>query len=322
VQITEFGGPEVLRVVDLADPVPVHDLLLVEVDAAGVNYADTHQIENSYLARQRLPLVPGGEVVGRIRGGARDGQRVVSLLASGGGYAELAVVHPLTTFAIPDDLDDAAALALVLQGTTAWHLLRTSTALRPGESVVVHAAAGGVGSLAVQLARQWGAGRVIGTASSADKRRLAVDLGAHVAVDVSTAGSAEQVRDLLLEANEGRKVDVVLEMTGGPVFDGSLAALAPFGRLATYGMASRVPAAPIDPAALMATSRTVTGFWLVQAARRAGGLEQAVLELISLVRAGRLRAVSGGSYPLSEAARAHRDLLARRTTGKLVLRVR
>jgi NADPH:quinone reductase len=312
----------VLTIVDLDDPLPAGDRLLVEVDAAGVNYADTHQTENSYLARQRLPLVPGGEVVGRVRGGARDGERVVSLLASGGGYAELAVAHPLTTFTIPDDLGDAAALALVLQGTTAWHLLRTSTSLGAGESVVVHAAAGGVGSLAVQLARQWGAGRVIATASSADKRRLALDLGADVAVDVSSAQGPGEVRDLLLEANGGREVDIVLEMTGGHVFDGSLAALAPFGRMAVYGMASRTPATPVDPATLMATSRTVTGFWLVHAARRPGGLEQAMLELVSLVRAGRLRPVSGGSYPLSEAARAHQDLLARRTTGKLVLRVR
>jgi NADPH2:quinone reductase len=322
VQITRFGGPEVLEVVDLADPEPVGDRLLVEVDAAGVNYADTHQTENSYLARQHLPLVPGGEVVGRIRGGDRDGERVVSLLAAGGGYAELAVAHPLTTFAIPDDIDDAAALALVLQGTTAWHLLRTCTALRPGETVVVHAAAGGVGTLAVQLAKQWGAGRVIATASSPDKRQLALDLGADVAVDVARTRTDQEVRDLLREANSGQDVDIVLEMTGGHVFDGSLAALAPFGRLAVYGMASRTPAAPIDAASLMATSRTVTGFWLVHAARLAGGLEQAMLELVSLVRAGRLRPVTGGSYPLEQVSQAHRDLLARRTSGKLVLRVR
>lgn len=322
VQITSFGGPEVLTLADVADPVPREGRVLIEVDAAGVNYADTHQTEDSYLAPQRLPMVPGGEVVGRAVGGELDGRRVVALLAAGGGYAERALAHPSVTFPVPDEVSDEAALALVLQGTTAWHLLRTSTHLSAGESVVVHAAAGGVGTLAVQLARQWGAGRVIATASSPDKRELALSLGAHVAVDVSAAGDAGQVRDVLRSANGDRDVDVVLEMTGGHVFDGSLAALAPFGRLVTFGMASRQSATPVSSAALMAGSRTVSGFWLVHALQLPGGLTTAMEELFSLVCAGRLRPVIGGTYPLAEAARAHRDLLARRSIGKLVLTVR
>lgn len=322
VQITEFGGPDVLRVVDVAPPEVPAGRVLVEVDTAGVNYADTHQTENTYLARQSLPMIPGGEVVGRVRGGDLDGRRVVALLAGGGGYAEQAVAHPSTVFPVPDGVNDGAALALVLQGTTAWHLLRTCARITLGESVVVHAAGGGVGTLAVQLARQWGAGRVIATASSQAKRDLALSLGAHAAVDVSQAAGADEVRDLLRGANDGKDVDVVLEMTGGAVFDGSLAALAPLGRLVTFGMASRTPPSPVDPVALMATSRTVTGFWLVHALRMPGGLAPAMDELLSLVRAGRLTPVVGGSYPLEEAAQAHRDLLARGTTGKLVLRVR
>lgn len=322
VQISEFGGPEVLRVADVEPPQPRPGRVLVDVSSAGVNYADTHQTENSYLSRQTLPMIPGGEVVGTVRGGDLDGQRVVALLAGGGGYAEQALAHPATVFPVPDGLDDGAALALVLQGTTAWHLLRTCARLALGESVVVHAAAGGVGSLAVQLARQWGAGRVIATASSQAKRDLALSLGAHVAVDVSTATTADEVRDVLREANGGADVDVVLEMTGGVVFDGSFAALAPLGRLVAYGMASRTPPSPVAPAVLMATSRSVTGFWLVHALRLPGGLGPAMDELTSLVRAGRLTPVVGGTYPLEDAAQAHRDLLARGTTGKLVLRVR
>lgn len=322
VQITSFGGPDVLTLAEVTDPIPAEGKVLIEVDSAGINFADTHQTENSYLAPQQLPMVPGGEVVGRAVGGELDGRRVVALLAAGGGYAERALAHPSVTFPVPDEVSDEAALALVLQGTTAWHLLRTSTHLTGGESVVVHAAAGGVGTLAVQLARQWGAGRVIATASSQDKRELALSLGAHVAVDVSGTGDAGQVRDVLREANGGRDVDVVLEMTGGHVFDGSLAALAPFGRLVTFGMASREDSTPVSPAALMAGSRTVSGFWLVHALRLPGGLATAMEELFSLVCAGRLRPVIGGSYPLAEAAQAHRDLLARRTTGKLVLTVR
>ncbi|HEY6794980.1 MAG TPA: NADPH:quinone oxidoreductase family protein [Kineosporiaceae bacterium] len=321
VQITQFGGPEVLKVVDVEPPTVRDDLVLIDVDSAGVNYADTHQTEDSYLAPQKLPLVPGGEVVGRVRGGALDGRRVVALTLSGGGYAAQALAHPNAVFPLPDDITDGQALALVLQGTTAWHLLRTCGRLCLGETIVVHAAAGGVGTLAVQLARQWGAGRVIATASSAKKRQLALDLGADVAVDVSAAGTADEVRDLLKEAAGGRGVDIVLEMTGGHVFDGSLAALRPWGRLIVYGMASRTAASPVAPAALMAGTRSVSGFWLVHALQLPGGLGPAMEELLSLVRAGQLKPVVGGSYPLSEAARAHQDLLSRGTTGKLVLTV-
>jgi NADPH:quinone reductase len=321
VQVSRFGGPEVLEVVELDPPQAGSGQVVVDVEAAGVNFADTHATDDSYLRPQRLPFVPGAEVVGIAHGGAHDGQRVVALLGGGGGYAEQAVAPDTVTFPVPDEIPDAAALALVLQGTTAWHLLRTSTRLEPGESVVVPAAAGGVGSIAVQLARQWGAGRVIATASSAEKRELALSLGAHAAVDVSATATAEEVRDLLRDANEGRPVDVVLEMTGGHVFDGSLAALAPLGRLVCYGLVSRVPPTPVSPVGLMASSRTVAGFWLVHAVQARNGLQPAMDELLSLTRAGRLRPVVGGTYPLESAREAHEALLRRGTTGKLVLRV-
>jgi len=319
VQITEFGGPEVLRIVDVEPPTLRDDLVLVDVHTAGVNYADTHQTENSYLSPQTLPLVPGSEVVGLVRGGALDGRRVVALTLGGGGYAAQALAHPSAVFPLPDDVPDAVAVARVLQGTSAWHLLRTCARLSLGESVVVHAAAGGVGTIAVQLAKQWGAGRVIATASSAAKRELATGLGADAAVDVAATTTADEVRDLLREANGGRDVDIVLEMTGGHVTDGSLAALGPWGRLVVYGNASRTPPSPVSTGALMASGRSVSGFWLVHALRLPGGLTQAMEELLSLVRAGRLRPVVGGTYPLAEAARAHQDLLSRTTTGKLVL---
>src|SRR5215510_512119 len=147
IQITEFGGPEVLTPVDLPEPEPKAGELLINVDRSGVNYADTHHAENSYLAATTLPLVPGGEVVGRTP----DGRRVVALVGSG-GYAELAVADEPAAFDVPDAIDDVTALAMVVQGTTAWLLLRQTAHLEQGESVVVHAAAGGVGSLAVQLA--------------------------------------------------------------------------------------------------------------------------------------------------------------------------
>jgi NADPH:quinone reductase len=321
VQVSRFGGPEVLEVVDLEAPQAGPGQVLVDVTAAGVNYADTHATEDTYLRPQRLPFIPGAEVVGRARGGAHDGERVVALLGGGGGYAEQAAAPESVVFPVPEGVSDAEALALVLQGTTAWHLLRTSTRLEPGETVVVHAAAGGVGSIAVQLAKQWGAGRVIATGSSAEKRDLALGLGADIAVDVSGTTTADEVRDLLREANGGRGVDVVLEMTGGHVFDGSLAALAPLGRLAVYGLASRTPPTAVSPVALMAQSRTIAGFWLMHAVQTPGGLEPAMDELVSLTRTGRLRPVVGGSYPLAAARAAHEALLGRGTTGKLVLTV-
>src|SRR5690242_14890795 len=131
IQVREFGGPEVLELVDLPEPAAPDGRLLLEVTAAGINYADTHQAADHYLAPQQVPFVPGAEVVGTVP----DGRRVVSLLTNG-GYAEKAVAHPATTFELPDGVDDTTALALVLQGTTAWHLLRTSARFAPGESVV------------------------------------------------------------------------------------------------------------------------------------------------------------------------------------------
>jgi NADPH:quinone reductase len=310
IQITEFGGPEVLTLAEVPEPVPGPGQVLIHVDHAGVNYADTHQAENSYLSKTTLPLVPGGEAVGRTD----DGRRVVSLLASG-GYAERAVGGQGTTFEVPDGVDDAAALAMIVQGATAWLLLRRSVHLAPGETVVVHAAAGGVGSLAVQLAKIWGAGRVIATASTPDKRKLAEELGADVTVEADTPHTDVALR----EANGGRRVDIVLDMTGGRITDQSLAALAPFGRLAFYGMANRQPPTPVAPASLLAHSTTVAGMWLPHAYRIPGLMPRVMADLFDLVAKGRLRVVPGGEYPLSEARRAHEDMRARRTVGKLML---
>jgi len=310
IQITEFGGPEVLMLTELPDPAPGPGQLLIEVSHAGVNYADTHQSENSYLAPSRLPMVPGGEVVGRTA----DGRRVVALVT--GGYAEKAIAVPAMAFDVPDEVDDATALALVVQGTTAWVLLHRTVHLAPGESVVVHAAAGGVGSLAVQLAKIAGAGRVIATASTEEKRQLALDLGADVAVDATEPDLTEALRG----ANDGRRVDVVLEMTGGRVTDQSLAALAPFGRLAYYGMASRRPPKRVDFGSLLSHSATVAGMWLPHAFGLPGNVVgDAMAVLFSLVKEGRLRVVAGGEYGLSQARRAHEALLARQTSGKLIL---
>jgi NADPH2:quinone reductase len=310
VQITEFGGPEVLTVKDVEEPKPGEGQVMITVDRAGINYADTHQVENSYLSRTTLPLIPGGEVVGRTS----DGRRVVALIG-GGGYAEKAVAAAAYTFDVPDAVSDGDALALVLQGSTAWHLLKNSARLKEGDSVLVHAGAGGVGSLAIQLAKLWGAGRVIATASSEEKRQKTLDLGADVAID----GDPEGLKDRIIEANGGRPVDIVLEMVGGPTFDESLAALARFGRLVTFGAASRVAAQPVDTGKLMKGSKTVAGFWLADCFANPVLLSEPVAELMALTEQGKLHPLVGGEYALSDVAQAHLDLRERRSVGKLVL---
>src|SRR4051794_23653559 len=309
IQITEFGGPEVLVERDVPEPEAGDGTAVIEVSAAGVNYADTHHAENSYLAPQKLPMVPGMEVAGTL-----DGRRVVAL-AGDGGYAERAAAPSVFTWELPDAVSDAQALALLVQGLTAWHLLRTSAQLRSGESVVVHAAAGGVGTLAVQLAKRFGAGRVIGVASSQDKRALATRLGADAVVDAADPSLGQALR----EANGGERCDVVLEMVGGRTFQESLEALAPFGRLVHFGQAGREGAPKVDPGQLMGRSQGVIGFWLVHMMRRPQLMAEAMQGLFAMVGAGELEVVVGAEYPLAEAHRAHEDLRARTTVGKLVL---
>ena len=311
-----FGGSEVLDLADLPVPEPAEGQVLVRVSRAGVNFGDTHQREGQYVAQRELPFVLGGEVAGVIERGSAGfgpGERVVALLETG-GYAEYAVAPAAHTFRVPDGLSDDAALALLVQGLTAWHLLSTSARLAAGESVVVHSAAGGVGGLAVQLAKPMGAGRVIATAGSGQRRARALELGADAAVDPDT----EALTEALVEANEGRPVDVVLETAGGRVFEQSLQALAPFGRLVAYGNSTREKVR-VSNAALLKTSRAVVGFWLYHCLERREMTEEPLRDLFERAARGELVPQVGGTYPMSQVRRAHEDLAARRTTGKLLL---
>jgi NADPH:quinone reductase len=310
IQMQEFGGPEVLQLVDIPTPEPAEGEVLIKVSRAGLNYADTHQRTNSYLAKAELPLVPGSEVAG-VR--EDTGERVVALCGNG-GYAEYATAPGALTFPIPEGVDDGTALALLLQGLTAWHLYKTCARVQPGESVVVIAAAGGVGSLAVQLGKPLGAGRVIAVTSSEAKGDLALQLGADAAVDASPEGLA----DRLIEANLGERVDAVFEMAGGRVFEECMSALAPFGRCVTYGIASEEPN-QVQTGALMRRSHAVVGFWLMHCIGRPAMIDEALADLFGRVAAGELRVVVGGTYPLDQAAQAQVDLRERRTTGKVLL---
>lgn len=308
IQIDEFGGPEVLAYRDVADPVPGEGEVLVEVARSGINFADTHATRNDYLAEQSLPLIPGGEVSGR----APDGRRVAALLPSG-GYAERVAVPEALLVPVPDGVDDDRAAALLLQGLTALALVRRCARIEPGETIVVEAAAGGTGSLSVQLAKRAGA-KVIGLASSEEKRALVERLGADATVD-SRAGD---LKEAILAANGGKRVDAVLHMSGGDAFDEELSALAPMGRMVVFGIATREQR-QVSTAALLRGSKAVIGFWLVHLLMRREEVGPMIGELFAMVEAGELEVTVGGVYPLSEAARAHEDLIGRRTSGKILL---
>jgi NADPH2:quinone reductase len=309
IQITKFGGPEVMEYLELADPIIKGSEELITVTAIGINYADTHQTENSYLSKQELPLVPGIEVVGTTA----DGRRVLAPVGAG-GYVQLASVHPRAMIEVPTGVSDQQALCMLVQGSTAWHILKTVGHVKAGESVVVHAAAGGVGTIAIQLAKLWGA-KVIAVTSTSEKADLAKKLGADVTIDANV----EDLAAAMLAANDGKPVDLILEMVGGKTFDSSLAVLAPFGRLITYGMASRRPPSSINPAVLMGSSKTITGFWLSHCFGKKEMMNDVINELFQLVLAGKLHPVIGATFPLSKAGDAHRAMLARQTMGKIAL---
>jgi NADPH2:quinone reductase len=308
IQIEEFGGPEVLRYVDVPDPEPGEGEVLVEVARSGVNFADTHATRNDYLAEQQLPLVPGGEISGRTP----DGRRVAALLG-GGGYAQKVAVPEAHLIPLPDQIDDDQAAALLLQGLTAVALVKRCARIEAGETIVVEAAAGGTGTLAVQVAKQAGA-NVIGLASSEEKRALVEQLGADATVD----SRSEDLGAAIREANGGKRVDAVLHMSGGAAFDAELGVLAPLGRMVVFGIASREQR-DVSTAALLRGSKAVIGFWLVHLMARPDLAVPMIGELLGAAASGEIKATVGGVYPLSEVAKAHEDLIARRSTGKLLL---
>ena len=307
IEITKFGGPEVMEFKELPDPTPGANEVLLDVTSIGINYADTHQIENSYLSPQTLPMIPGLEVTG-----TSDGKRY--LAAVSGGYAEKAVANKAMLFPIPEGVTDQQALCMLVQGATAWHILKTVGHVKNGETVVVHAAVGGVGSIAIQLAKLWGA-KVIAVTSSDSKKKFAKELGADEVVDSNT----DTLKAELLAANNGKPVDLVLEMVGGKTADISVEVLAPFGRLIVYGMASRTPATSINPASLMGGSKTISGFWLAHCFGNKELLGDVIDELFQLVKSGKLKPVIGSNYPLAQAADAYKAMLARETVGKIAL---
>lgn len=307
IQITEFGGLEAMKFTDLPEPLAGTDDVVLDVTAIGINYSDTHKTENSYLFPQKLPMVPGIEVVGMY-----NGNRYLAITSSG-GYAQKAIANKSFLFPIPDIITDQQALCVLIQGTTAWHLLKTMGQLREGQTVVIHAAAGGVGTIAIQLAKLWGA-KVIAITSSDEKATLVKSLGADEVID---ANSKELVK--LIRQATGGGADIILEMVGGKTFDQSLLALNAFGKLITFGMASRLEPTPINHRALMYGSKTVSGFWLANCFGQQEMIGDVVKELFQLISEKKIKPIIGSIFPLSQAKMAHQLILDRKSIGKIVL---
>jgi NADPH2:quinone reductase len=306
VRISRHGGPDVLEVVDVPPPQPGPGRLLVDLAVAGVNYRDVYEREGAYGGE--LPAIIGAEGVGSVAG---SGKRVAWVSAPG-SYAEQVVVEADRAVPVPEGISDELAAAALLQGITAHYLSTSTHAVRPGENVVVHAAAGGVGLLLTQMVALRG-GRVIATTSTEEKARLAREAGA--AEVIGYEGFAERVKEL----TDGVGADVAYDGVGAATFDESLAALRPRGDMVLFGAASgRVP--PFDPmrleggGSLYLTRPSIRHY----TATHEELLERAA-EVFAWIAEEKLDVRIGGRYPLAEARRAHEDLEARRTTGKLIL---
>ncbi|WP_406115962.1 zinc-binding alcohol dehydrogenase family protein [Kitasatospora purpeofusca] len=310
--IHRYGGPEEFRAETVPEPVAGPGQVLIDVTLAGLNYADLHCRTGDY-ARYPLPAVLGADVVGRRRG---DGRRVAALLRSGGGYAQVARAEAAHTVELPDGVDDEQALALLEQGATAYSALTLAGRLRPGETVAVTAAAGGVGHLAVQLARELGAGRVLALASTPAKREFVRTLGADRTLDPGDPELAER----LAAASEPGGVDLFVDLVGGRVLRVGLDALAPFGRLLSIGSRGGVEETfSVDE--LADRSAGLVGFWLQHVLADRVLFAGIVERLLRLAADGRLVARIDRTVPLSGVAGAHRALARRETMGKVLVDV-
>jgi|SRR5579859_1226767 len=320
IRINETGGPEVMHLEEVETPTPKEGEVLIKVAAAGINYADLAQRQGAYLTRTHTPTTLGLEFAGSVAAlgaGVSTPAKGTRVMAFGeGGYAEYALAQAATTIPIPPNLDFAHAAAFPVQGITAYQLLREAARISPGESVLVHAASGGVGTLAVQLAKLMGAGAVIGTASNSDKLELARRLGADAAINYTQENWVEQVKN----ATSGQGADIILEMVGGQIAEQSLQCLAPYGRMVVYGAASG-QIVQFSGIQLMYKNQAIIGYWLTSQMSRSDRIAMAAMELMQYLASGKLEIIVGQAFPLAEAAEAHKAIAERKTMGKTVLLV-
>ncbi|MCE0764106.1 zinc-binding dehydrogenase [Pseudonocardia kujensis] len=316
----ETGGPEVLVYEDVPDPVPGRGEILLKVEAAGVNYVDIMRRRGDPMHEPSpTPFTIGYEMAGVVAGHGPgvDGPATgtpVFVHSGSGAYAQYAVVPAEKAIPIPDGIDAVQMTALWLQGITAALALREAGRLGKGDTVLVEAAAGGLGILTVQLAKVWGAGSVIAAASTPEKVELARSFGADLGVDYSLSGWGEEVMRL----TEGRGTDLVIESVGGETLLAALGTLAPFGRLVVLGSASNIPSL-VHSGELFNHNRSMVGFGVHQYFPNTELIKSTVAELVELVVDGRLRLQLDHVLPLREAAQTHRLVEERRSTGKVVL---
>jgi NADPH2:quinone reductase len=325
VQFAEFGKPEVLKLVDVERPRPKADEVLIEMIATGVSYVDVRTRQGTYnradtrVGGVELPSIPGLQAVGRVvEVGGRDKSllhRKVVASVKAGACAQYLLAPSSLCAAVPEGLDDDVLAAIPMQGLTAYLMLTASTRLQKGESVLVHAAGSGVGSLAVQIARILGAGHIVATAASEEKREYARKLGADAAIDYTAAGWTEAV----LEATGGRGVDVLLESIGGDVFEQNFECLAPFGRYVIFG-STRGLGKALEARRLMTKSQSMIGLYLPVFHMRSDLMQKGLAFLVDHVANGKLSLKIAATLPLKDAAKAHQMLEDRGVVGALVLR--
>jgi NADPH:quinone reductase len=324
IQYERFGGPDVLEYLDLPNPPPGSGQLLIETAAIGVNFPDIRERLGVYNKAEtrvggvQLPQVGGLAVAGTVvaagpQTSVEVGRKVVALMKKG-AYAQLAVAEEPLSAVIDDDADQVTLAGFAAQAACAHLLLQASTTLRAGESLLVHGAAGGVGSLAVQIAKALGAKPVIGTASTAERREFVKSLGADAAISYEEPGWTEQVREL----TAGRGVDVLIESIGGDVFEQNFDALATFGRYLLLG-STRGPGEPFAPRRLMTKSQALIGFYLPVFYDRPELIGNALRFLADGLKTGQITPSVDEVLPLSQAAEAHRRLESREVRGVIVL---
>jgi len=322
VNVTAYGSPEVLQLQEVPMPEPGPGQVRIRVAATSVNFADIQARRGTYRSPRQPPFIPGLEMAGTVDAlgpgaiGFEIGQRVAAH-ADSGSYAEYALARTVGVFALPDEIDWDGAAIFPSVGTTAFNLLTMAGRLQPGESVLIHAAAGGVGSTAVQLARVLGAGFIIGTVGSADKAKVARDLGADATINYQQEDIVERVRAL----TGGEGVDVVLDGVGASTFEASVSSLAPYGRVVAYGQASGAPP-PVAFGPIYGDNKSVIGYSSGGNRRlRPEIMRPPGIAVMKLLTRGRWKPLIGARFPLAQAAEAHRLIEDRESIGKVLLTV-
>ena len=320
--VEKFGGPEVLTYRDLDDPRPQKNQVIIRVRSAGVNFADVKARIGAYHLKQALPFIPGLDVTGTIAAVGPEvttlkaGQRVVAF-PQGGSYCELAVADAGLAFPIPDSIKDDTAAAFPVVAGTSFAMLSRIAGLQANEGVLLHSAAGGVGTTALQIAKYLGAKPIITTVGSDIKKKLLAELGADAVVNYRSENYVEQV----LALTDGKGVNVILNPLAGRILERDLDCLAPFGRLICFGNASE-QSASFSSDQVQGSCRSLIGFSFGTLRRRrpqeVPGIMQAV---IALLAEGKIRMIMGKQFPLAEAAEAHRYIESRNSTGKILLKV-